>query len=157
MGKDDHLHIRLGGGRHLDHRAVHRPPGSSGGGSGGHVAIETIAYSDAFGVPTSITDFNGNTTTFSLDSHGNVLQEMQPGGVNQEWTYNSAGQVLTVYRRNGARRPTLTTLGPVDFDRRARHGHADDPYGYDAAGDETSVTDEAATPSRTPTTKRAGS
>jgi YD repeat-containing protein len=46
-------------------------------------------------VPTSITDFNGNTTTFVLDSHGNILEEEQPGGVDQEWTYNSAGQMLT--------------------------------------------------------------
>ena len=49
----------------------------------------------SYGVPTEITDFDGNTTTFALDSHGNVLEEMQPGGVDQEWTYNSAGQVTT--------------------------------------------------------------
>ena len=55
-----------------------------------------------YGVPTSITDFNGNTTTFVLDSHGNVLEEEQPGGVDQEWTYNSAGQVLTYTDGNGA-------------------------------------------------------
>ena len=62
---------------------------------------ETITY-DEYGVPTSITDFNGNTTTFTLDSHGNVLEEEQPGGVDQEWTYNSAGQVLTYTDGNGA-------------------------------------------------------
>jgi YD repeat-containing protein len=67
---------------------------SSGGGSDVSTATETITY-DQFGVPTSITDFNGNTTTFVLDSHGNILEEEQPGGVDQEWTYNSAGQMLT--------------------------------------------------------------
>ena len=53
-------------------------------------------------MPTSITDFDGNTTTFVLDSHGNVLEEEQPGGVDQEWTYNSAGQVLTYTDADGA-------------------------------------------------------
>ena len=67
--------------------AITNSSGGSGGsgGSGIHPAnlTETITY-DQFGVPTSITDFNGNTTTFVLDSHGNVLEEEQPGGVDQE-------------------------------------------------------------------------
>ena len=42
--------------------------------------------------PAGTADFNGNTTTFVLDSHGNVLEEERPGGVDQDWTYNSAGQ-----------------------------------------------------------------
>ena len=62
-------------------------------------ATETITYDDAYGVPTSITDFNGNTTTFVLDSHGNVLEEEQPGGVDQEWTYNSGRPGADLYRR----------------------------------------------------------
>ena len=53
-------------------------------------------------MPTSITDFNGAITTFTLDSHGNLLEEQQPGGVDQEWTYNSAGQALTYTDANGA-------------------------------------------------------
>ena len=79
----------------------------------GTTCTETIAYDDAYGVPTSITDFDGNTTTFTLDSHGNVLEEMQPGGVDQEWTYNSAGQPLTTRMRTGRPRPTPTTAGPA--------------------------------------------
>ena len=64
-------------------------------------ATETITY-DEYGVPTSITDFDGNTTTFMLDDHGNVLEEEQPGGIDQEWTYNSAGQMLTYTDGDGA-------------------------------------------------------
>ena len=67
----------------------------------GTTITETIAYNDPYGVPTSITDFNGNTTTFTLDSHGNVLQENQPGGLVEKWTYNSAGQPLTYTDANG--------------------------------------------------------
>ncbi len=62
---------------------------------------ETITYG-VDGVPTSITDFDGHITTFVLDSHGNVLEEEQPGGIDQEWTYNSAGQVLTHTDADGA-------------------------------------------------------
>ena len=68
---------------------------------GSGTATETITYNDDYGVPTTIKDFNGNTTTFVLDSHGNVLEEEQPGGVDQEWTYNSGGQELTYTDGNG--------------------------------------------------------
>ena len=81
-----------------------------------------------YGVPTSITDFNGNTTTFVLDSHGNVLEEEQPGGVDQEWTYNSGGQVLTYTDGNGATTSyTYNSLGRLTEIARARLGLADDP------------------------------
>ena len=80
----------------VDVTSITETYGSGSGGSGGALtATETIEYDDDYGVPTEITDFKGNTTTFSLDSHGNVLEEMQPGGVDQEWSYNSAGQILT--------------------------------------------------------------
>ena len=39
---------------------------------------ENLTYTDSLGVPTAITDFNGNTTTFVLDSHGNVTEESSP-------------------------------------------------------------------------------
>ncbi len=75
----------------------------------GHDADRDHRLRDPYGIPTSITDFNGNTTTFTLDSHGNVLEEMRPGGVDQEWTYNSAGQPLTHTERTAKPRPTPTT------------------------------------------------
>jgi YD repeat-containing protein len=112
------------------------PPGSPA------TATESIVYNDPYGVPTAITDFNGNTTTFALDSHGNVLQADQPGGLVEKWTYNSAGQPLTYTDANGntttysynsvGNLATVTGPGP---------GSPTIHYGYDAAGDVTSVTD----------------
>ena len=95
MGRTVDLYLRLRRRRHLDHRA---DIGGEYMGTMVYSATETITY-DEYGVPTSITDFDGNTTTFVLDDHGNVLEEEQPGGVDQEWTYNSAGQVLDLHRR----------------------------------------------------------
>jgi RHS repeat-associated protein len=122
------------------------PRGSTGGplplGIPGSGATETITY-DQFGVPTSITDFNGNTTTFTLDSHGNVLEEMQPGGVDQEWTYNAAGQVLTYTDANGhTTSDTYNSLGRLTSILEPGSGSPTIGYGYDSAGDVTSVTDE---------------
>jgi RHS repeat-associated protein len=114
----------------------------SGSGSGGTSTTETIAYGDPYGIPTSIIDFDGNTTTFVLDSHGNILEQERPGGVEEEWTYNSAGQVLTDTSPNGQ-----TTTFAYDAEGRLTtitYPGAGSPhvvYGYDAAGDVTSVTD----------------
>ena len=116
-----------------------QPPGGPSGGT----AIETISYNDAFGVPTSITDFDGNTTTFTLDSHGNVLEESQPGGVNEEWTYNSAGQVLTATDANGNTTTyTYNSIGRLATISEPGAGSPTVHYNYDSAGDVTSVTDE---------------
>jgi len=115
------------------------PPGGASGG----VAIETIVYNDPYGVPTSITDFDNNTTTFTLDSHGNVLQETQPGNLIQKWTYNSAGQPLTYTDADG----NTTTYAYDNFGRLTSiteplPGAPTVKYTYDSAGDVTSVTDE---------------
>jgi RHS repeat-associated protein len=116
--------------------------GGSGGSGGGSGATETITY-DQFGVPTSIKDFDGNTTTYVLDDHGNVLEEEQPGGVDEEWTYNSAGQVLTATDGNGATTTyTYNDLGRLTEIQEPGTGSPTIKYGYDTAGDVTSVTDE---------------
>jgi YD repeat-containing protein len=119
--------------------------GSGGsGGSGIHPAnlTETITY-DQFGVPTSITDFNGNTTTFVLDSHGNVLEEEQPGGLDEEWTYNSAGQMLTYTDGDGAVTSYVyNSLGRLTEIEEPGSGSPTIEYGYDTAGDVSSITDE---------------
>ena len=86
-------------------------------GLGSGYATETIAYDDPYGVPTVITDFDGNTTTFTLDSHGNVLEEDaarrrgpgvdvqrgRPGpdlyganGATTSYTYDSLGRLTTI-------------------------------------------------------------
>ena len=94
-------------------------------------------------MPTSITDFNGNTTTFTLDSHGNVLEEQQPGGVDQEWTYNSAGQPLTYTDANGKTTTyTYNSLGRLTTITEPLTGSPTIQYGYDTAGDVTAITDE---------------
>src|SRR5262249_25832139 len=78
---------------------IERLSGHSGG-SGGGYQQETISYG-VDQVPTSITDFAGNTTTFSLDSGGNILRRTDPDGLHEDWTYNAAGQVLTDTDRGG--------------------------------------------------------
>jgi len=116
------------------------PPGGSAYG----LNTETITYNDNFGVPTSITDFNGNTTTFTLDSHGNVTQETQPGGVNQEWTYNSAGQVLAhTDANNNTTSYAYDTYGRMATITEPGAGSPTVRLTYDSAGDVASVTDEA--------------
>ncbi|AGA28668.1 FG-GAP-like repeat-containing protein [Singulisphaera acidiphila] len=108
--------------------------------------IETITYG-VNSVPTSITDFNGNTTTFTLDSHGNVLRRTDPDSLHEDWTYNSAGQVLTDTDRKGHTttfaydsRGQLTTITYPGTGTGTGTPHV--VYGYDSAGDITSVTDE---------------
>ena len=109
------------------------------GGSGSNVT-ETIAYG-VDQVPTSVTDFDGNTTTYTLDSHGNVLTETDPGGTQEEqWTYNSAGQVLTFTDGNDH----VTTYTYDSYGRLSTVTDANDhttTYTYDSAGNEATVTD----------------
>ena len=109
------------------------------GGSGSNVT-ETIAYG-VDEVPTSVTDFNGNTTTYTLDSDGNVLTETDPGGTQEEeWTYNSAGQVLTYTDGNDH----VTTYTYDSDGRLSTVTDANDhtsTYTYDSAGNEATVTD----------------
>lgn len=106
-------------------------------------STETITYNDDYGIPTSITDFDGNTTTYVLDSHGNVLEEEQPGGVDQEWTYNSAGQVLTHTDANDHTTSYVyNSLGRLTTIEEPGEGSPTIHYGYDSAGDVTNVTDE---------------
>ena len=111
-----------------------------------HSEPETFTKTITFGVdevPTSITDFNGNTTTYVLDSHGNVLEEEQPGGVDHDWTYNSGGQVLTYTDGDGATTSyTYNSLGRLTEIQEPGSGSPTIHYGYDTAGDVTSVTDE---------------
>ena len=91
---------------------------------------ETINY-DEYGVPTSVTDFDGKTTTFMLDDNGNVLEEEQPGGIDEEWTYNSAGQVLTDTDGNGATTTyTYNDLGQLTEIQEPGAGSPTIEYGF---------------------------
>ena len=94
-------------------------------------------------VPTSITDGDGNTTTYTLDDNGNVLTESDPDGDSEHFTYNSAGQVLTDEDANGyttsyaydsyGRLTTITYPGA---------GSPTTTIAYDSAGDITSETNQ---------------
>ena len=109
-------------------------------GGGGTPVTETIAYG-VDEVPTSITDFNGNTTTYTLDGDGNVLSEVDPvSGHEEEWTYNSAGQVLTATDGNGhTTTNTYDSLGRLETVTDA-NDHTT-TYSYDYAGNVATVTD----------------
>jgi RHS repeat-associated protein len=84
--------------------SITRPddPPSGGWGVPAPSVKMTITYDSQYGVPTSVTDFMGRTTTYTLDSHGNVLRRTDPDELYERWTYNSAGQVLTDTDRIGA-------------------------------------------------------
>ncbi|QEH32071.1 Putative deoxyribonuclease RhsC [Aquisphaera giovannonii] len=120
--------------------SIYRLVSSSSGGS--TYETETIAYNDPYGIPTSITDFNGNTTTFTLDSHGNVTRRTDPDTLHEDFTYNARGQVLTDTDRNGN-----TTSYSYDSNGRLttiQYPGSDTPvvkYTYTSAGDLQSVTD----------------
>jgi RHS repeat-associated protein len=104
---------------------------------------ETLTYNEAFGVPTSMTDFNGNTTTFTLDSKGNVTRRTDPDTLHEDYTYNSAGQVLTDSDRNGNTTTyTYDSKGRLSTVTYPGTGSPTVHYGYDAAGNLTSVMDE---------------
>ncbi|WP_165234108.1 FG-GAP-like repeat-containing protein [Aquisphaera insulae] len=103
---------------------------------------ETIAYNTIYGIPTSITDFNGKTTTLTLDSHGNVTRRTDPDTLHEDFTYNSRGQVLTDTDRNG----NTTTYSYDSYGRLGTiaypgSGSPTVKYAYNSAGDVTSVTD----------------
>jgi RHS repeat-associated protein len=101
-----------------------------------------LAYTDNFGIPTSITDYRGLITTYTLDSHGNTTQRTDPDGVSENYTYNSAGQVLTDTDPNG----NTTSYAYDSYGRIATvsypgTGSPVEKLSYDSAGDLQSVTD----------------
>ena len=111
-------------------------------------ATTTIAYNNPFSIPTSITDFIGRITTFTLDPRGNVLRRTDPDGLHEDWTYNAAGQPLSDTSRAGnttsyaydarGRLTTVTDPGPSSTGSGSPHV----TLGYNNAGDVTSMTDE---------------
>ena len=82
-------------------------------------------YNDTFGIPTHVVDFNGNVTTYTLDSHGNITQRTDPDGQSENYTYNSAGQVLTDTDPLGQDYVVhLQQPGPFDRRHRARNARS---------------------------------
>ena len=58
-------------------------------------ATTTFGYDPATLALTSTTDPNGNTTTYSVDSNGNVLSTLDPMGRTTSATYNAFNEPLT--------------------------------------------------------------
>ena len=75
-GPDRHLHLQLRWRRHLDHRAVRRA--SVGGTDRTMIRAPRRSPTTTYGVPTSITDFDGNITTFVLDSTATCWKKSSP-------------------------------------------------------------------------------
>jgi RHS repeat-associated protein len=127
---------------------------------------EDISYNAAF-EPTSKTDGDGHTTTYTYDSAGNQTSATDPDGNETEWTYNSLHEPLTetspedqtttmTYDDNGNLTSSSRTLvGSPDHTATTSYTYYSDgqlesetdpdgnetTYTYDSDGNLTSVTD----------------
>ena len=65
--------------------------------------LDHVRYTyDSMGRRTTVTDPNGNTTTFAYDENGRILSETGANNKTTEYTYDSAGRPLTIRESNGA-------------------------------------------------------
>ncbi len=72
-----------------------------------------------------------------------MLEEFDPGGVHEEWGYNSAGQVVTYTDgNNNLTTYTYNSIGRLLTISEPGSGSPTIHFGYDAAGDVVTVTDE---------------
>ncbi|MBV8859487.1 MAG: Ig-like domain-containing protein [Acidobacteria bacterium] len=70
--------------------------------TGGGVTVETsTVYDSKFNKPTSVTDGNGNTTTYSLDTRGNVTRVGLPTGRARTLEYASNGDLRRAVDEHG--------------------------------------------------------
>lgn len=77
---------------------------------------------DPAGRLSSATDWNGDTTVFNYDTDGRIAELGRPNGVVSTWTYDAAGRVDRIEHQGPS--------GVIDFY----------DYGYDPAGNRTSMT-----------------
>lgn len=114
---------------------------------GGTVATR-YAY-DLHGNLVSVTDPNGNTTSYAVDDFGQILAQTSPVTGTTSSTYDIAGQLRTVTDANGATTTrSYDALGRVLTVTAVRSGASEETaYVYDAgafgAGRRTSMTDPA--------------
>ena len=126
----------------------------------------TTSYTyDGQGNQLSMTDPLGNTTSYAYDASGNKIAQINPDGSSITYTYdaedreigetwyNTSGQVVDVqsktYDANGDLLTASNDQGEYDFTYNAQGQliHVVEPggvwlsFGYDAAGDQTLVTD----------------
>lgn len=121
-------------------------------GSGLSNIVSTWTYDATYNRPHTLLDARNNTWTWNYDpATGNLLSFVQPvvGGQTPQksWTYNGRGQVLLYTDETGIvtqfNYDTLTeklNSVVVDFGV-APHLNLTTSYGYDAAGNVTSITD----------------
>lgn len=114
-------------------------------------AISASAIYNANGTVASATDFNGNTTTYQYDSTGNLTKIIPPtySGGTQLGPTNIAPDGLsrpqTVTDGNG--HTTTSTYDPLDRVTNEQFQDGSVGYGYDADGNQTSMTDSSGTTS----------
>jgi RHS repeat-associated protein len=116
--------------------------------------LTTTSY-DASGNTLQTTDPMGRTTSYVFNRFNEVLQRTDPMGHVTSYTYNSDGNELSMtngdggvtsyaYNSNGERCGMLTPNGDAAGDTLSSCPSASAPYvtayGYDAEGDQTSVT-----------------
>lgn len=87
----------------------------------------TFGY-DPLGRVTTATDRNGNVTTTAYDADGNRLSQTTAAGATTKWTYDADERTATSIDPRG----TVTGGNPAAYTT---------AYGYDAAGNPTTVTD----------------
>ena len=132
-------------------------------------AVTKTAY-DVINRPVTVTDPLGHATTTAYDAVGNTTKVTDPLGGANSYTYDALGHVLThtdalshattyTYDADGNRTSQATALGEKttwSYDQDERVASSVDPrgnvsgatastytttYGYDAAGNQTTVTD----------------
>jgi RHS repeat-associated protein len=102
--------------------------------------VTIITYEPDFSQVTSITDPNGNTSTFTYDSNGNRLTATNPLGETTSFSYDDFGQLISVTDADG----NTTVYG---YDRMGNLISVCDPlkntstFGYDERGNRVSAQD----------------
>lgn len=83
-------------------------------------STETRKY-DAQGNLTSLTNFNGDTTTYSYDQMNRLLSRSTPGEATVSFTYTASGQRASMTDASGTTNRLLRVEGDPDMRRRRRH------------------------------------
>jgi RHS repeat-associated protein len=152
--------------------SITRPAYTPPGGSANLPSVTTIAYDDLGQALTEV-DALGNQTSRTFDQLGNMLTRVAPGGKTTTFTYDSAGDLLSTTTPTGAiTRSTWDWMGRKLTETKVERTPAANlttnyiyggatygvggwllqetsptglltKYGYDAAGERTSVTDPA--------------
>lgn len=64
------------------------------------ITVSTV-FDPTYGKPISVTDGNGNTTTYSLDGHGNLTRVLLPNGRNIQMDYGANGDLQRMVDQYG--------------------------------------------------------